>query len=435
MNTQKDILPERPRILMITPAFAPLANPEAIVNAKLALAFMKQGWHIDIVSRKLDDMTDYQYGSTWEEPWEPLREHTYEVSYPRGGKFKRILETMWGALLLRYPIEGCRWALHAYRKAMQLHAANNYDLILSRALPDSAHLPALALAKKSGVVWIANWNDPPALKMPPPYGKGSEASLGFWHEKLIKSVVHSSSWITFPSKRLLAYMGRCLGEEIVNKSSVIPHIASNRAIRDRKLTSEKLSFAYAGNLTVERSPKTFLQAFRSFLDKTDHPEEIELIFIGRDSTGLIEEAYNNGLKKNINLLGSLGYEACQLQLESCDVLLIIEAPTEEGIFLPSKFVDYLQLGKPILGISPERSTVADYLIEYGGGLAADCRSVGMIEDALVAIYSHWKKGVLQEKFDTEKLSDAFSSQAILAQYINIINGLSEQEKDEEVVKV
>jgi len=103
---------------MFSPAFAPLANPEAIVNSKLALAMLDAGWEVDIISRNLSGMTDYDYGSGWVEPWLPLKPHTHEIQYELGNKAKRLFDTGLSALKMGYLIDGCRWAKHAFDYAV-----------------------------------------------------------------------------------------------------------------------------------------------------------------------------------------------------------------------------------------------------------------------------------------------------------------------------
>ena len=51
------------------------------------------------------------------------------------------------------------------------------------------------------------------------------------------------------------------------------------------------------------------------------------------------------------------------------MMLVVEAPINEGIFLPSKVVD-LQYSKPIL-LYPRNGVMND-LIAHGGGIVADC---------------------------------------------------------------
>ena len=44
---------QRPSILMIAPFCYPPAQPEAFVNANLAIAMKEAGWHVDIVTEAL----------------------------------------------------------------------------------------------------------------------------------------------------------------------------------------------------------------------------------------------------------------------------------------------------------------------------------------------------------------------------------------------
>ena len=58
-------------------------------------------------------------------------------------------------------------------------------------------------------------------------------------------------------------------------------------------------------------------------------------------------------------------------MKNFDVLCVIEAKMNEGIFLPSKLSDYSFLNKPILCFSPANGTLVDLINKYGGGIAID----------------------------------------------------------------
>ena len=47
------------------------------------------------------------------------------------------------------------------------------------------------------------------------------------------------------------------------------------------------------------------------------------------------------------------------------MLLVIDAPADDSLFLPSKLIDYLPLGKPILGLTPLRGASADLIRRLG----------------------------------------------------------------------
>jgi hypothetical protein len=102
---------------------------------------------------------------------------------------------------------------------------------------------------------------------------------------------------------------------------------------------------------------------------------------------------------------------------------VIEAPCVEGIFFPSKFVDFVQTGRPILGISPINGTLADILSRYGGGILADCHSPEAVANAIRILYEEWRAGELDEKYGSSGLFDLFSEKTVLGQYMELFRRL------------
>ena len=58
---------------------------------------------------------------------------------------------------------------------------------------------------------------------------------------------------------------------------------------------------------------------------------------------------------------------------------------KEGIFLPSKFADYVSRGKPVLCLSPKVGVINDLVSEYGGGVVVESTNKDQILDALKLI--------------------------------------------------
>ena len=78
------------------------------------------------------------------------------------------------------------------------------------------------------------------------------------------------------------------------------------------------------------------------------------------------------LKHYVHIEEEKSYEESIRLVSRSDMALLIEAPCEEGIFLPNKVVEYAQSGKPILAISPRVGTINDLISECGGGIVAGC---------------------------------------------------------------
>jgi len=234
---------------MFAPAFAPLVNPEAIVNSKLALAFLDAGWHVDIISRNLaEEGQAHSYGSSWNEPWTALRDRTHIVTCKGLVGRRQWLYRAWNCVASGFPLDHSRWGMHAFDHALKLHCLYGYDVIISRALPDSAHIPAIMFSRKTGIPWIANWNDPPCAKMPDPDGQGENASLGFFYERLLRAVANRAHALTFPCERLKRYICAYLPIGSAQKSWVIPHVSLQPGSVELSAARKVFSLCHAGNL-------------------------------------------------------------------------------------------------------------------------------------------------------------------------------------------
>jgi len=407
----------RYRILMFAPAFAPFANPEAIVNNKLVFALKSAGWHVDVITRSDNELTDYNYGSGWEECWVSLRASTHAVTYRQTGKIGKIIDTVRGALKTGYLGIGCRWAAHAANLALRMHQEKGYDLIISRALPNFAHLPALLFTRLTGLPWIANWND---AKNTPPVGKEPQARLGFFHERFLVEVAREATWHTFPSERMRRYICQYLGNGTEDRSSTIPHVLLESYQSTYRGKSSVFTLCYAGNLYAARNPSVFFQALAIFAKKKSLGTGLKINIIGLEKIGLANLIKQYGLDNIVHFTGPLGYTETLDRCRESDVLIVIEAPYEEGIYLPSKFVDYVQTGRAILAISPSTGTLRDLLSVYGGGIATDCTSIEDIVCALDKLYTEWTRGTLAEVYGSHRLYDLFSPWTVKELYKTIL---------------
>lgn len=408
-----------PRILMFAPAFAPFANPEAIVNNKLALAFKSAAWQVDAITRADNELSDYNYGSDWEECWQPLITDAHPVIYRASGKFGQIKDTAISAMRTNYPGVGCRWAFHAVDLALNMHQENKYDVVISRGLPDFAHLPALLFKQKAGVPWIANWNDPPLFLFPPPHNIHMSTVAKYFNDSLIRDVIHKADILTFPSLRLKNHFFKYYALTNERQGFVVPHVALPCNLRT-PLKNKEFILCHAGSLFRERDPSVFFQGLALFLQKYKEAP-IRFVNIGIESVEINKIVDEMGLSSRFITTGKKSYHETMAYLSKSDVLVIIEGKYTEGIFLPSKIADYVQTGKPILSISPQNSTINDIITAKGGGLVADCNSKESIAAALCELYAHWEKGSLNDKYGSHKLYNIFSPETIIGQYVNIFN--------------
>lgn len=378
-----------PRVLMFAPAFAPNFFSEALVNSKLALAMHRAGWDVTTFASA---STGQVYAGSWEAPWEPLRKVRHDPSpWPRGlrGLPGRVI----GAIRARYLVSGALWSDAAARQASALHSEAPFDLVMSRSTSCVAHLPALLF--RSGIrggtppPWIANWNDPPGHRFPPPYDFPLPHLQRLLKDRYLRAAAASADINSFPSKQLREYLREPLRLSDTGFNIVIPHIGLGwrpEIVRDKD--RKRFRFTHAGNLAGERNPAKFLTAL-SKLAARNPDVRFEFEIIGHIDSSSEEYIASLGLANNIVLSGGLPYLACLEQLAQADAQVLIEAPCEHGIFLPSKLADYIEVGRPILALSPRVGAVRDLMEQHGFGYPAANDSEAEIEAALERLFKDW----------------------------------------------
>jgi hypothetical protein len=405
---------DRPRILMFAPLCYPPAGPEAIAAAKLLLAMLDAGWGVDVISQT--DFGQY-YPATTSGMWEPLTRIIHNIDGIKKGGFLENV-SHWPKLKSFNSLQSISWTRKALFTALRLFSKKKYDFILSRATPQYGHLPALILSRWLGLPWVANWSDPmPPQKAPPPYGQGPDAPIPHYLKRYCSAVARNATWHTFPCERLRKYFCSYL-PECAEKSSVIPHIALTRFRSQSVRMSKDFSFCYIGSLTF-RDPNVFLEGIGRFLEKNKIEHPFHIRFIGLPFETLREKTRKLGLDEIVLMEPVKSYEDAQEILTKSNVLVVLEAPYKEGVFFPSKFVDFVQTGHPILALSPVNGTLADILSVHGGGIVADCLSPDAVEGAIETLYVAWKEGSLESKYGSSHLFNLFGENYVIGQYLEI----------------
>ncbi len=410
----------KPRVLMIAPVCYPPAQPEAIVNAKLALAMMDARWEVDVVSQANPAFEWYPAGG---DVWAEVAGRVHLVA-EFGRTARRRIGAACASLRACGQVSGgVRWAVPAYRRALQLVRERPHDVILSRAVPDHAHLAALMVARRTSIPWIANWNDPqPSQRFPAPYGAGPSAPMPAWQRRFYGAISRQCRWHTFACARLQRYMCQYLGPKVLERSSVVPHVALER-FRSEPRSHEGFIICHAGSLRSPRSPRVLLEAASLFRSRAAAAGGLRLRFIVDDARAVNEEARRIGVEDIVEIAPTRPYGAMPEALAESDVVVIVEAAMEEGIFLPSKFVDYIQSGRPILALSPLRGTIRDLMGGGRGGLVVDGTSATEVAEAIEQLYVRWMEGDLESRFGSESLFEEFSERKVLSLLTEIFEAI------------
>lgn len=394
-------------ILVIAPASIPITGAEAICNVKLLRVLSENGYKIDLISKRMK-YTHYPETNLAELGLNLNSVNTIEVDN------KISLKVIWQHLCCLFifgtVFKGAHWAYCVLKVAKELCKKNQYDAIITKNSP--SELLGYYFKKKNGIKWIATWNDPyPTKKYPKPYGNGVNAKLFILERPLLKKMEEADYHI-FPNQRIRDYMSNYINIP-AEKTRIIPHVVIPREHIDTP--HENLKIVHLGNVLPPRDATPFLRALSEFI-KNKQDAKIEIAFIGQTPQSIKDYIKTTHLEKYVKVFPPVKYEESQEILETYDIQLIVEAPCEDGIFLPTKVSDSMQLGKPIFTISPSVGVLNDL---YKKGHISYFSSVKDEKDILATleqVYNDFTNG----KLKTFSLEKSYSPQTIFQQYDEII---------------
>ena len=394
-------------ILVIAPASIPITGAEAICNVKLLRVLSENGYKIDLISKRMK-YTHYPETNLAELGLNLNSVNTIEVDN------KISLKVIWQHLCCLFifgtVFKGAHWAYCVLKVAKELCKKNQYDAIITKNSP--SELLGYYFKKKNGIKWIATWNDPyPTKKYPKPYGNGVNAKLFILERPLLKKMEEADYHI-FPNQRIRDYMSNYINIP-AEKTRIIPHVVIPREHIDTP--HDNLKIVHLGNVLPPRDATPFLRALSEFI-KNKQDAKIEIAFIGQTPQSIKDYIKTTHLEKYVKVFPPVKYEESQEILETYDIQLIVEAPCEEGIFLPTKVSDSMQLGKPIFTISPSVGVLNDL---YKKGHISYFSSVKDEKDILATleqVYNDFTNG----KLKTFSLEKSYSPQTIFQQYDEII---------------
>lgn len=127
-------------------------------------------------------------------------------------------------------------------------------------------------------------------------------------------------------------------------------------------------------------------------------------------------------------VGRTDYEDSLKYIQSAAVCVLVEAEMPEGIFLPSKVVDYITALKPILALSPCVGVVAD-LMSGGGIIRVDPGDACAIRDAIRGLYEDFRRGTLAMRRPSGAQVDQFRPELVANRFLEAVRELIATKKE------
>ncbi len=379
---------KKKRILMLAPHSFPVTGAEAIVNINLLRVLTQSGeFEIDLISRQ-------RYAIY---PSASLESYGVTLKSINIIKTNRLLsfQTFWlfikAIFYFRLIYWRCLWAAKALNIAEEKVQTNTYDYVVTKNNP--SFLLGWYLKRKYGLKWVASWNDPfPFSRFPFPYSNRIACKRWLVDSRIIQMMQCADVHI-FPCDRLRRYMQSYLKVDD-DRCLTVAHVCSYNMERRQTTHDDTLRMIHSGNLLQPRDPNFFLQALAAVLKK--YPEfKIHLTIAGKLPSALDKMIERYGLKDYVKVIPSIEYKKSLEMMADYDVAVIVEAPVKEGIFLPTKVGEYVNMGIPVFAISPDVGTLNDLFQQQVIGYFASVNNVDRIEEEICKIYRDFERNDLK----------------------------------------
>jgi glycosyltransferase involved in cell wall biosynthesis len=417
--------PNAPRILCISPAFAPKRDSEAFCSTKFIKALTECGAQITVIvyAKKEGDIDQ-------SEMWNSVRATVVRIPpVAQRNPFASV------ATAVRYQTWlYARWTGEAVRQAKGLYQKSLFDVVYSRSLPMFGQIAGYWCAKELNIPWIANLNDPWDFHQFP-VGVSKEdltndsALSDFWMRRTLRN----ADLVTYPSDRLRDYQTNL--SMISHHSQIIPHVGNGHVFQESGVNGNASNFrlVHAGKLgsneLTGRSTAALLDGLSLFLnDCGEARNQVRLTLVGAEDQATQARIRQLGLEATVESVGLIDYEDSLKYIQSATACLLVEGEMSEGIFLPSKLVDYISARKPILALSPRVGVVAD-LASRGGITRVDAADAHGIRDAIRGLYEDFRKGTLARRSPSGAQVDQFRPDLVASRFLETLRELIAERKE------
>lgn len=370
------------KILILSPHYFPNINPRAHRWTSIAEHWAEQGHEVHLIcSKNKDFLATQELNKVYvhRTGFNSLKEILYHFSKNESKRGeagqKKINAGKKGALMqwfndkvlrnLYFPDDAFMWYHPAKNKGKELLQSIDFDLMISSSVPFTTHLVALKLKKSyPNLKWIADTGDPFAFQALHPMN--NYFLYGKLNKRLEKKVARAADYVTLTNEGAKKLYTDIFPKQKI-KFKVIPPLYKSSISDNATTISPRMTYrvriGYFGSFFKNiREPRPMLQFWTQFLE--EHPElksQIELHFYGNIFENFLQDfADFPSLQAHIFMHGMLSKEKAAEEMQQMDFLLNVGNATT--FQLPSKSVDYLASGKPIINFcSIEEDTFYNFL--------------------------------------------------------------------------
>jgi glycosyltransferase involved in cell wall biosynthesis len=398
-------------LLAVSWAMPPLVYPRAIQVSRSLKELSRRGWSVDVIA--LDAISsspgrrDEAFASRYESFY---RLHPIDISSAidreNRRRRNRFLQRFFRADIVEHT-----WTNLASKKGYALIKAKAPHALITFAQPWSDHRIGMALKKRFPTLpWIAHFSDP---WVDSPYVQDQDQRVLKRWGREEHEIVRNADAVLFVNQRTAKLVMSKYPSEWGKKAGVVPHGFDADLLTsdlNSKATSNRSKFVYTGSMFEGlRDPFMLLEAI-AILKRMIAPEAMPAFeFVGSSDARYPARAQELGIDTIARFGEPTSYMNSLRIVSEADVLMVIDTNSPGSVFFPSKVVDYLMFGKPILALTANGGEIADILAPLGH-VCVDASSPTLIANAIAKLVK-----------DRQEVADAVKSRRDLANDYRISN--------------
>jgi len=282
------------------------------------------------------------------------------------------------------PDENATWALTAIPAGIRLVRQHGIDVVVSTSPPGSTHLIAAAIARATGIRWVADLRDSLVAHAHRRADTAATKAKAAIHTRVARLVAGRADAITCVSEAI-SEETRAL--EPKGRVVTIPNGADFDDVAGLEYRpGERFRITHTGSFFGRRDPRPFLQAL--------HDSDLDVVarFLGDFRDRDRAWADELGLGDRLELL-EYAPRAASLALQRDSEALLLLIPDAGGRgkgVLSGKVFEYIAVGRPILAAVPPDGAAAELIRETGAGVVAPPDDPAAIRAALEELHGAWR---------------------------------------------
>ena len=394
-------------VIFLSYCYPPLKYPRSIQIARL----VKYSAHeITVACGDDDSEKDFSIDSQIE--GKPAELFVFRKKKFSPLSFSRLLDWLY------IPDQSRSWALSVAGELLETSTVDSCKVLVTFGQPMSDHLAGLEIKQAKGVPWIAHFSDP---WVDSPYRR-SIPICSWLNRRMERSVIVNADRVVFCSQQTAELVMSKYPSDWTGKTVIMPHSYDPSLYESLSSRQDGFVLRYLGNFYGKRNPKPLIQALLKLSqDRPKILKDIRVELIGKmDARFDLPNDLPPGL---LSVCPSVNYRKSLSLMKSADLLLVIDAPFSQNVFLPSKLVDYIGATRPVFAITPPGVT-ADIVSRLGGYVAHPLKITEIAEKLALAIAS-----LRHERPDfwiSKGVQTEFEASSVASRMDVLINGLIQE---------